>query len=557
MAGTSSRVKFIVRTSPPAAKTINSFESLESATRLTTPLTLHISYVRVSSAVTSTIGVLSRTFACVEAGWPDGSTSSIRYHAVCEASQCCAISFADRGPFAFRLRMAFSTCRGYRSRSSQSRFPGPAPVVEADVVGRPIASRVLTTFLISYCVLNTIRYVVPQKDSQGKPGPVSETKDTSGGWLDGARDQSKVQEHSQATTFDSKLQQQEGFRVWLPWMRARAPPMYTPDDPDWKEYQKLQQDQKLITSIKLQVVQMALETALPRYRLNMAAVGASPYVVRMDLDVVPPIYPPEIYEVSCLCFESNKLSIAWQELSPGVGSKVYHVFHPVQAGNAFYYGIRQFVTVSYAITRARLIDFYNFVQKPAADGDKDVGENTPNTSALSESDKLESKLWINGLSEKDKAPFLPYLSGEYSEQLSVRAYRDMVKSITYQQAIESGVVVFRAKMNALRALSGQLHVRDGVSVEGSLVWVGTRGRFRLNVRAIYSPERGSIVGNVFLERAYIVPDTSKWHKKKRRQRQNDVIVQPPVETDSTQTPVKPLKDSESAQPDSSTTEKDK
>ncbi|KAJ9637514.1 hypothetical protein H2204_004663 [Knufia peltigerae] len=422
---------------------------------------------------------------------------------------------------------------------------------------KPIASRVLTTFLISYCVLNTIRYVVPQKDSQGKSGPVSETKDTSGGWLDGARDQSKVQEHSQATTFDSKLQQQEGFRVWLPWMRARAPPMYTPDDPDWKEYQKLQQDQKLITSIKLQVVQMALETALPRYRLNMAAVGASPYVVRMDLDVVPPIYPPEIYEVSCLCFESNKLSIAWQELSPGVGSKVYHVFHPVQAGNAFYYGIRQFVTVSYAITRARLIDFYNFVQKPAADGDKDVGENTPNTSALSESDKLESKLWINGLSEKDKAPFLPYLSGEYSEQLSVRAYRDMVKSITYQQAIESGVVVFRAKMNALRALSGQLHVRDGVSVEGSLVWIGTRGRFRLNVRAIYSPERGSIVGNVFLERAYIVPDTSKWHKKKRRQRQNDVIVQPPVETDSTQTPVKPLKDSESAQPDSSTTEKDK
>ncbi|KIW20350.1 hypothetical protein PV08_00925 [Exophiala spinifera] len=421
---------------------------------------------------------------------------------------------------------------------------------------KPIVSRVLTTFLISYCVLNTIRYVIPQKDSQGKAGPVSERTAVPGGWLESVRGQGKIQDHSKATTGDSKLYQQEAFRMWLPWMRARAPPMYTADDPDWKEYQKLQQDEKLITSIKLQVVQMALETALPRYRMNMAAVGANPYVVRMDLDVVPPIYPPEIYEVSCLCFESNRVTMDWQRLSPGVGSKVYHVFHPIQAGNAFYYGLRQFVTVSYAITRARLIDFYNSIQKSANSGENDGGEHNEATGTLSESDKLESKLWINGLSDKDKAPFLPYLRGEYSEQLSVRAYRDMVKSITYQQAIESGVVVFRAKMNALRALSGQLHVRDGVTVEGSLVWVGTRGRFRLNVRAIYSPERGSIVGNVFLERAYIVPDTSKWHSKKRGQ-QDGVIVQPAVEADSTQTPVKPSKEQESPQSESSTEEKDK
>lgn len=454
--------------------------------------------------------------------------------------------------------MVFSTYKGYRSRNSRSRFPSPAPVVEADIVGRPIVSRVLTTFLISYCVLNTLQYVLPQKESQEKAGSVSENTDAPGGWLDSVRGRSKVQEHSKSTTPNSKPHQQEGFRVWLPWMRARAPPMYTPDDPDWKEYQKLQQDEKLITSIKLQVVQMALEAALPRYRLNMAAVGASPFVVRMDLDVVPPIYPPEIYEVSCLCFESNKLSMDWQELSPGVGSKVHHVFHPIQAGNAFYYGLRQFVTVSYAITRARLIDLYKSVQKPGTGGENDGGEYTQGTSALSESDKLETKLWINGLSDKDKAPFLPYLRGEYSEQLSVRAYRDMVKSITYQQAIESGVVVFRAKMNALRALSGQLHVRDGVTIEGSLVWVGTRGRFRLNVRAIYSPERGSIVGNVFLERAYIVPDTSKWHIKKGRKRHDDVISQPPVETDSEQTPVKSSKEPETPQSDSSTTkEKDK
>ncbi len=112
--------------------------------------------------------------------------------------------------------------------------------------------------------------------------------------------------------------------------------MYTPDDPDWREYQKLQQDEKLMTRIKVQVVGMIVQTALPEYASSLFAVGANQNRIHMNLDIIPPVRPPTIYEISCLYFGPDRCTWGWHQLPDNIGSKVQHIFHPFVFREAFY-----------------------------------------------------------------------------------------------------------------------------------------------------------------------------------------------------------------------------
>lgn len=330
--------------------------------------------------------------------------------------------------------------------------------------------------------------------------------------------------------------------------------MYTPDDPDWKEYQKLQQDEKLMTRIKVQVVGMILQTALIDYASSLLAVGANPHRIHANLDIIPPVHPPILYEISCLYFSPDRCTWGWHQLPDNVGSKVHHIFHPFVFSLAFYAGLKQFGQIFYKISRARVADFYDSVRDSTTRTGSKIEKGAKQAKDTTEVEKVQSQLWINQISDKHKGQWLPFLRGEYSDHPSTQSYRDVVKSMTYQQAIEAGCMMFRAMVNQGRALTAGAHVRDAVRVEGSLIWIGTKGKLHLVISAVYSPESGAIVGKPVVLRAYTIPDTTKWHNKKN---QSGVATKLPTKETGTQSPLKQSKETPGGQqPESSSKERE-
>lgn len=319
-------------------------------------------------------------------------------------------------------------------------------------------------------------------------------------------------------------QENELVLLTLPvWVRRKLPPRYGADDPDWKAFQNLQQNQKLLEQVKLDVAKMVgKQLKSPKHVSLLRDIGVvGSLSMRIRLELVTPIYPPFVYEVPCIFVAPGKYVFGWRPLPESVGSKMVHIFHPLVFAKAFYAGLKEFWMSSYQITRARVADRLRSARGPitgeeARKRDKAYSP-TKWWSKLTEVEKAHLRLPINRLSETEKKSWLPFLRGEYGEQPSTQGYRDIVKSMTYQGAIESACAVFRANWVHGQTSSLHLHMRDACLIEGSIECVGDRGKLHLDVTAVYSPETNSIIGPPLITKSYIIPDTARWHTPTRRE----------------------------------------
>lgn len=319
-------------------------------------------------------------------------------------------------------------------------------------------------------------------------------------------------------------QQYEEIPFMLPiWFRRKLPSRYTADDPEWKAFQKVQQDQKLMSEVKQAVMDMVVkEIRKDRWKPSLREVCPTGRILaKYSLYFVPRLYPPAIYEVPCVFVMRDGIRIGWRQLPDHMGRKMDHIFHPVVFAGAFYAGFKVFCTVSYQITQARLTDRFNSMKEPTrADVTKEGKTELPKvqeTKTLSETEKTISRLLASKLSEGDKAMWLPFLHGEYGERPSLRPYRDLVKSMTYWGAIEEGCGMFRAKWVLGQRASMQSQIRDACKIEGFVDLIGTRGRVHIDVSVSYSPERDAMVGPLVIHRAYLVPDATRWYNEENGQ----------------------------------------
>jgi len=205
-----------------------------------------------------------------------------------------------------------------------------------------------------------------------------------------------------------------------------------------------------------------------------------------------------------------------------MGSKMDHIFHPLSFAKAFYAGLKEFWTASYQITCARVADRLSAARDPSTGSGARKNEQGLYSPAkwwhkLNEVEKAHLRLPVNRLSDKEKKAWLPFLRGDYGERPSTQRYRDVVKSMTYQGAIESGCTVFRAHWMHGYAKAMQVHTRDACRIEGSVVCVGDRGKLHVDVTAVYSPETNTIIGVPLITKSYLIPDTTRWHPTTRRE----------------------------------------
>jgi hypothetical protein len=377
-------------------------------------------------------------------------------------------------------------------------------------------SRILTTFLVSYCVSKTAGYVFAGEGGpKGVGSDAEKLKKVPDTWKNGGF----------GTTPDAKLRLDRTIQMTVPiWIRQRQPPQYTAEDPEWIAFRKLQQDEKLLLKVYGDVARQVAELIkAPKYGPTLRDIGVdfSHISLVSRLEPVPPIHPPPVYEVPCIIVVpgSGQLTFGWRRLSDRMGGRMDRVFHPVVFAQAFYKGFRTFSIVSYLITRARIADMMN------SSRGGESGLSLPGKQG-SEETKVHMRLPVTWMSETQMRKWLPFLRGELGDQPSWQDHRNVVRSLTYRAAIDSGCASFRACWIQGQTKVMQSHVRDALPIEGSIVCLGERGKFHLDVTAIYSPETNALVGLPLIRRTYVVPDAAKWHsgrQPKGRVQEEEVV----------------------------------
>ncbi|EXJ88647.1 hypothetical protein A1O1_05578 [Capronia coronata CBS 617.96] len=388
---------------------------------------------------------------------------------------------------------------------------------------KPSISRVLTSFIISYCVISTASHLFPKKQDV-KPAQADSEQARSR--VEGLSKVSGPQQNGLSKSLSgSDFPPDEISIPLLLYIRQRRGPPYRPDDPEWKTFQRLQQDKKLLHDIKVQVAQQTEKQARKQEQLAQFFQVLRPGHMRVNLELVVPLNRPPVYEVPYVVIKpGGEAVLVWRCLPDSFGSRLDRAFHPIILSKAFYHGLKEFWTVSYRITKARLQDRFN----PTGNSNGNLGGSASKLSPLymarprarpaTEEEKEENKLPIRRASESEMKKMLPFLRGEYGEHASRQGYRDAVRSMTYQAAIDSACAVFRLHWAMGQSKAAHTDARDPCHIIGYIEFVGDRGKLRLDVFAVYSPKAKSLIGQPAITKAYGIPDATKWYEPLRRRR---------------------------------------
>ncbi|KIW83878.1 hypothetical protein Z517_03124 [Fonsecaea pedrosoi CBS 271.37] len=450
----------------------------------------------------------------------------------------------------------------YLFRSPRSvRVPlqnGPVDLQRVAITRRskstPILYRFFTTIALTYCAAKTINHYFPNSAHGSRPHVESVKKTHE------SEDHERLwQEYLEKAKANGATTSPEAIHLMLPiWIRRAKPQPWEPDDPTWKSFQALQEDTKRLREITRAIQESLKQEVVKKYGRVMVELGGT-FAFHAGWRLAPPLYAPTAYEIPCIFLEPDKISYGWRQLPNSMGGKMDRVFHPIVLAKAFIHGFGEFAWASYLITRARLVDRLNSLSASLKDS-------TTRQQTLSEDEKAHKRLSFGKVSEEEKTVWLPFLRGDYGDHDSRRAYRDLVKSMTYQGAIESGCAVFRAYWIHGQEKVMQSYTRDSLLMVGEIAFVGDRGTLFVHAVAVYSPETDSLIGPPLLKHAYVVPDRAKWVEDKtakaegndlpQAERQEDTkliapdTLKPSTEPDGARTAGKPPSAEENEEKDS-------
>jgi len=290
------------------------------------------------------------------------------------------------------------------------------------------------------------------------------------------------------------------------WVRRTPQTWYREDDPRWKAFQSFAQDKKLQDKIRLEIAHIidhdphTMETLFP-YIKHLEA-----RKVAVQMELIVPLQPPQHYEVPCIFIQqSGDVTYGWRRLPDSIGSKMDRIFHPVMLSQAFFAGCKAFANVTFLITTARLTDRMNTFRSQW-----DSASTKP-VITESEEMKVNLRLPVTRASDEKLKKVLPFLRGEYGEHGSRQPYREMVRAMTYQGAIETGCAVFRSYWMVGQPNELVKNSDSVVQLEGLVLYIGDKGKLRLEVSAFYDVVAQGFVGKPVVSRISLVPNPERWH----------------------------------------------
>lgn len=218
-----------------------------------------------------------------------------------------------------------------------------------------------------------------------------------------------------------------------------------------------------------------------------------------------------------LFIDSSEVKFGWRVLPDSTGSRVERIFHPIIFAEAFAVGVKEFALATFLITRARILDRINETKIVSYKVDHKNGSPPLSTSIIdqqaSEEDKAKLRFPTTRASDRDMKVLLPFLRGQFGEESSRQKYRDLVKSMTYQTAIEHACATFNTAWLSRQFAALQNTPRGACQVRGFVDCIGARGKYRLEVMAIYLPSENAFVGRPVILGAFVIADLPKWSGK--------------------------------------------
>lgn len=294
------------------------------------------------------------------------------------------------------------------------------------------------------------------------------------------------------------------------WFRAKKGTLYQPGDEEFREYVRIQSDEKKMIDLKRQVARMATERlANPAHQMNLKHIGFQGEV-HIALELVPQLFPPPVYEVPAIVLFKDGISYGWKELRPEIGSRLESVMRPSVAYAASKASVKAFFLASWAIAKAKIFG-----------GHVAFGQSHPQGTVMTKKE-LEQDNDIPSASQwpTDAKAMQELVRAVHSSQNTRAVHSELLKTIPFSVAIQFAAATFRRRQLIGQAHMQQHRARGVIQVRGSLMCMGETGKYKTTVIAFYLPSEDKFLGPLVIGNAYIIKDFSaveRIHDRKKKQ----------------------------------------
>jgi hypothetical protein len=306
-------------------------------------------------------------------------------------------------------------------------------------------------------------------------------------------------------------------RVVIPiygWLRESPRSLYKPTDPEWKAWMALRSDQKAQDALKASMTK-AMKEQLNRkiHQFNLQSIESTKqYTVELHIGRI--VRPPT-YAMRCVVIEPDGIGLGWKQLDDLEGARLQRLKQPLYAGKAVLSGVWAFATTTAAISRARLLDFvypefersYQLVYG-TVNGNR-VLQTAQLSQRMSREQIIIRHLPTSNLSEENAAKLFPFLKGASGQSSAAAPFKSFVQFLTNEHALQHAQFTSRSELINSTMRDLKLNTPGAVPVVGEFMLLGRKGRYRIEIEAVYLPRDGICIGKPTVTRAAVLYDFDK------------------------------------------------
>lgn len=252
------------------------------------------------------------------------------------------------------------------------------------------------------------------------------------------------------------------------WIRPRKGQLYQPDDPEFKDYVRIQSDQKKVADLKKQVANWAATRLnIPHHQANLKHIGFNG-TVTFTLELVPQIQPPPLYEVPAIIIFKDGIAIGWKTMRPDLGARMNSMMRPTAAYNATKASLRTFFWDTYAITKAKVTGDNRTVAQLDAHLHAHAHAHSKSVTGAKESDKQNTTSPTSSWPSNSQA-MQDLVKALHNGQTARDRHTELVKNLPFSTAVKHAAAQFRHVHLHGLAHHQQNKARGSIQIRGSMV----------------------------------------------------------------------------------------
>lgn len=302
--------------------------------------------------------------------------------------------------------------------------------------------------------------------------------------------------NSQTVEAPSDVLQLVTFPVWF---RKKKGSIFTPEDPEFKEYAKLQADKKKSHELSQHLARLAAQKLMkdPMHHRNLHVIEWSGEI-HFQFDVIPQLHAPPSYEIPALIIFKDGLGFGWKELNPEIGSKMEAIFNPGATWDATKASVRAFYTTSTLILKAKVfgtepphIHFHGHIHNHTQNPTPSQNNSAKDTKA--DSIAVDAFQWPT-----DQITRQELVKALHNGQATKQRHTDLLQNLPLSTAVQVAARVFRHRQHHAIADKQQKRAKGAVVFRGNATCKGKLGMYKCTVVGMYLPAEDRFIGHVTL-----------------------------------------------------------